>query len=77
VCAYPKHTPVPFKEEDLWNGYPEETNAPYGVAKKALFVMLDGYKREYGLASTVVVPVNLYGPGDNFHLDMPRTSSPR
>jgi GDP-L-fucose synthase len=66
VCAYPKHCPVPFHEEDIWNGYPEETNAPYGVAKKAIFVMLDGYLREYGLASAVVVPVNLYGPGDNF-----------
>lgn len=66
VCAYPKHCPVPFREDDLWNGYPEETNAPYGVAKKALFVMLDGYRRQYGLASAVVVPVNLYGPGDNF-----------
>lgn len=66
VCAYPKFTPVPFKETDLWNGYPEETNAPYGVAKKALFVMLDGYKREFGLNSAVVVPVNLYGPHDNF-----------
>ncbi len=69
VCAYPKFTPVPFKEDDLWNGYPEETNAPYGVAKKALFVMLDGYQREYGLASSVVVPVNLYGPFDNFDLE--------
>ena len=67
VCAYPKHCPVPFREEDIWNGYPEETNAPYGVAKKAIFVMLDGYRREYGLASGVVVPVNLYGPGDNFN----------
>jgi GDP-L-fucose synthase len=66
VCAYPKHCPVPFREDDLWNGYPEETNAPYGVAKKAMFVMLDGYRREYGLASAVTVPVNLYGPGDNF-----------
>jgi GDP-L-fucose synthase len=66
VCAYPKFTPAPFKEETLWDGYPEETNAPYGVAKKALFVMLDGYRREYGLKSAVVVPVNLYGPGDNF-----------
>jgi GDP-L-fucose synthase len=71
VCAYPKHCPVPFREEDLWNGYPEETNAPYGVAKKAIFVMLDGYRREYGLKSAVVVPVNLYGPGDNFD---PRSS---
>jgi GDP-L-fucose synthase len=66
VCAYPKHAPIPFREEDIWNGYPEETNAPYGVAKKAVFVMLDGYRREYGLASAVAVPVNLYGPGDNF-----------
>ena len=69
VCAYPKFAPVPFKEEDLWNGYPEETNAPYGVAKKTLFVLLDGYKREYGLDSAVVVPVNLYGPHDNFDLE--------
>lgn len=69
VCAYPKFCPPPFREEDLWNGYPEETNAPYGVAKKALFVMLDAYQREYGLASSVVVPVNLYGPGDNFDLE--------
>jgi GDP-L-fucose synthase len=67
VCAYPKFTPVPFKETELWNGYPEETNAPYGVAKKALFVMLDGYKREYGMNGVVVVPVNLYGPNDNFN----------
>lgn len=66
VCAYPKHCPIPFREDHLWDGYPEETNAPYGVAKKAIFVMLDGYRREYGLASAVVVPVNLYGPGDNF-----------
>jgi len=66
VCAYPKHCPIPFREDDIWNGYPEETNAPYGVAKKAIFVMLDGYRREYGLESAVVVPVNLYGPGDNF-----------
>jgi len=66
VCAYPKYATAPFKEEALWDGYPEETNAPYGVAKKALFVMLDGYRREYGLNSAVVVPVNLYGPGDNF-----------
>ncbi len=67
VCAYPKFAPIPFREDDVWNGYPEETNAPYGVAKKALFVMLDGYRREYGLESAVVVPVNLYGPGDNFN----------
>ncbi|NDC62450.1 MAG: GDP-L-fucose synthase [Planctomycetia bacterium] len=66
VCAYPKHCPVPFREDDIWNGYPEETNAPYGIAKKAVFVMLDGYRRQYGLKSAVVVPVNLYGPWDNF-----------
>ena len=66
VCAYPKHAPIPFREDDIWNGYPEETNAPYGVAKKALFVMLDAYRREYGLRSAVTLPVNLYGPGDNF-----------
>ncbi len=68
VCAYPKHTPVPFKEEDLWDGYPEETNAPYGVAKKAALVMLDAYRRQYGLNSAYVLPVNLYGPGDHFDL---------
>jgi len=66
VCAYPKYAPIPFCEADIWNGYPEETNAPYGVAKKALFVMLDGYQRQYGLKSAILVPVNLYGPGDNF-----------
>jgi GDP-L-fucose synthase len=66
ICAYPKHTPVPFREEDLWSGYPEETNAPYGVAKKAAQVMLDGYRRQYGLSSAYVLPVNLYGPWDNF-----------
>ncbi len=69
VCAYPNHTPVPFNEKDLWNGYPEVTNAPYGVAKKALFVMLDGYKQEHAMDSAVVVPVNLYGPYDNFDLE--------
>lgn len=69
VCAYPKHAPIPFKEEDLWNGFPEETNAPYGVAKKALFTMLEAYKTEYGLDSAVLVPVNLYGPHDNFDLE--------
>lgn len=68
VCAYPIAAPVPFKEDDLWIGYPEPTNAPYGIAKKALFVMLDAYKREYGLNSAVAVPVNLFGPGDNFDL---------
>lgn len=69
VCAYPKFAPVPFVEDDIWNGYPEETNAPYGVAKKTLFVMLDAYRREYQLNSVVIVPVNLYGPGDNFDPD--------
>jgi GDP-L-fucose synthase len=68
VCAYPKHTPVPFHEEDLWNGYPEETNAPYGVAKKALLVMLQAYREQYGLNGVYLLPVNLYGPGDNFDL---------
>lgn len=67
ICAYPKFTPVPFKEEDLWNGYPEETNAPYGIAKKALLVMLQGYRQQYGLNGIYLLPVNLYGPGDNFH----------
>lgn len=66
VCAYPKFAQVPFVESDLWSGYPEETNAPYGIAKKALFVMLDAYKRQYGLNSVIPVPVNMYGPGDNF-----------
>ncbi len=69
ICAYPKFTPVPFKEEDLWNGYPEETNAPYGVAKKALQVMLAAYRDQYGMRSAYVLPVNLYGPGDNFDLE--------
>jgi GDP-L-fucose synthase len=68
ICAYPKYTPVPFKEEDLWNGYPEETNAPYGIAKKALLVMLQGYRQQYGLCGIYLLPVNLYGPGDNFDL---------
>lgn len=67
ICAYPKFTPVPFKEEDLWNGYPEETNAPYGIAKKALLVMLQGYRQQYGLNGVYLLPVNLYGPGDNFN----------
>ena len=69
ICAYPKFTPVPFKEEDLWNGYPEETNAPYGVAKKAAWQMLDAYHRQYGLRCAYVLPVNLYGSGDNFDLE--------
>jgi GDP-L-fucose synthase len=68
ICAYPKFTPVPFKEEDLWNGYPEETNAPYGVAKKAAWQMLDAYRLQYGMRSAYVLPVNLYGPHDNFDL---------
>jgi GDP-L-fucose synthase len=68
ICAYPKFTPVPFKEEDLWNGYPEETNAPYGIAKKALLVMLQAYRRQYDLNGIYLLPVNLYGPGDNFDL---------
>ena len=68
ICAYPKLTPVPFREEDLWNGYPEETNAPYGLAKKALLVMLQGYRAQYGFNGIYLLPVNLYGPGDNFDL---------
>lgn len=67
VCSYPKFTKVPFSEDDFWNGYPEETNAPYGIAKKALYVMADGYHREYGMNIVSLIPVNLYGPGDNFH----------
>ena len=66
VCAYPKFTPVPFKEEDLWNGYPEETNAPYGLAKKMLLVQSQAYRQQYGFNSIFLLPVNLYGPGDNF-----------
>lgn len=66
ICAYPKFTPVPFKEEDLWNGYPEETNAPYGLAKKMLLVQSQAYRAEYGFNSIFLLPVNLYGPGDNF-----------
>jgi GDP-L-fucose synthase len=67
ICAYPKFTPVPFKEEDLWNGYPEETNAPYGIAKKAMLVMLQAYRQQYALNGIYLLPVNLYGPGDNFN----------
>ncbi len=70
ICAYPKFAPVPFREADLWNGYPEETNAPYGVAKKALMVMADAYRRQYGLNAICLLPVNLYGPRDNFDLEM-------
>lgn len=68
ICAYPKFTPVPFREEELWNGYPEETNAPYGVAKKALLVMCQAYRQQYGLNAIYLLPVNLYGPRDNFDL---------
>ncbi|MBN1972917.1 MAG: GDP-L-fucose synthase [Sedimentisphaerales bacterium] len=67
VCAYPKFTPVPFKEENLWDGYPEETNAPYGLAKKMLLVQSQSYRSEYGFNSIFLLPVNLYGPGDNFN----------
>jgi GDP-L-fucose synthase len=66
ICAYPKFTPVPFKEEDLWNGYPEETNAPYGLAKKMMLVQSQAYRRQYGFNSIFLLPVNLYGPRDNF-----------
>lgn len=66
VCAYPKFTPVPFKEEDLWNGYPEETNAPYGIAKRFLLVQAQAYREQYGFNAIYLLPVNLYGPGDNF-----------
>ena len=69
ICAYPKFAPVPFREEDLWNGYPEETNAPYGIAKKALLVMAQAYRKEFGSKFVAVFPVNLYGPRDNFDLE--------
>jgi GDP-L-fucose synthase len=68
ICGYPKFTPVPFKEEDLWNGYPEETNAPYGLAKKMLLVQAQAYRQQYGFAAITLFPVNLYGPHDNFNL---------
>jgi GDP-L-fucose synthase len=71
ICAYPKFTPVPFKEDDIWNGYPEETNAPYGIAKKALLVQLQAYRQQYGFDGVYLLPVNLYGPEDNFD---PRSS---
>jgi GDP-L-fucose synthase len=71
ICCYPKHTPVPFKEEDLWNGYPEETNAPYGLAKKMLLVQAQAYRQQYEFNAIFLMPVNLYGPGDNFD---PKTS---
>ncbi len=69
ICAYPKFAPLPFREDDLWNGYPEETNAPYGVAKKALLVGAQGYREQYGLNAIYLLPVNLYGPGDKFDLE--------
>jgi GDP-L-fucose synthase len=69
VCAYPKYTPVPFREEDLWNGYPEETNAPYGLAKKMLLVQAQAYRQQYGFNAIFLLPVNLYGPRDNFDLE--------
>jgi GDP-L-fucose synthase len=68
ICAYPKFAPIPFKEEDLWNGYPEETNAPYGLAKKMMLVQSQAYREQYGMNSVVLFPVNLYGPRDNFDL---------
>src|SRR5436190_589963 len=69
VCAYPKFTPVPFSEDDLWNGYPEESNAPYGLAKKMLLVLSDAYRRQYGFDSCAPILANLYGPNDNFDLE--------
>ncbi len=69
VCAYPKFTPVPFREEDFWNGYPEETNAPYGIAKKMFLVQAESYRKQYGFNAIYLIPVNLYGPGDNFDLE--------
>lgn len=69
ICSYPKFTPVPFKEDDLWNGYPEETNAPYGLAKKLLLVQSQAYRQQYGFNAIYLLPVNLYGPGDNFDLE--------
>jgi len=69
ICAYPKFAPIPFREEDLWNGYPEETNAPYGLAKKMLLVQSQAYRQQYGFNSIFLLPVNLYGPGDNFDLE--------
>ena len=69
VCAYPKFTPTPFKEDDLWNGYPEETNAPYGLAKKMMLVQSQAYREQYGFNSIFLLPANLYGPGDNFDLE--------
>ena len=76
VCSYPKHTPVPFREDDLWVGYPEETNAPYGLAKKMLLVQAQAYRAQYGFNAINLLPTNLYGPRDNFD-SRPRTSSRR
>jgi GDP-L-fucose synthase len=73
VCAYPKFTPIPFREDDLWNGYPEETNAPYGVAKKSILVGAQAYREQYGLHSIFLLPANLYGPRDNFDLETSHT----
>jgi GDP-L-fucose synthase len=69
ICAYPKFTPVPFREEELWNGYPEETNAPYGLAKKMMLVQCQAYREQFGMNAVFLLPVNLYGPGDNFDLE--------
>lgn len=69
ICSYPKFTPIPFREENLWDGYPEETNAPYGIAKKALLAGIQGYRRQYGFSGVFLMPVNLYGPRDNFDLE--------
>lgn len=69
ICSYPKYTPVPFNEKNLWNGYPEETNAPYGMAKKMMIIQSDAYRQQYGFNSICLLPVNLYGPGDNFNLE--------
>jgi GDP-L-fucose synthase len=69
ICVYPKHAPIPFREEDLWDGYPEETNAPYGTAKRALLVGAQAYREQYGLDAIYLMPTNLYGPGDNFDLE--------
>ena len=69
ICSYPKHTPVPFREDDLWSGYPEETNAPYGLAKKMLLVQAQAYRQQYGMNTVTLLPVNLYGPHDNFDLE--------
>jgi GDP-L-fucose synthase len=73
ICAYPKFAPIPFKEEDLWNGYPEETNAPYGLAKKMMLVQSTAYRDQYNFNSIFLLPVNLYGPGDNFEPGMQST----